>query len=155
MDKFPCKNCRRLFEISPQRPDQKYCKRKKCQRARKNAWQKEKIRTDEDYRQNIKDAQERWCKKNPDYYKTYREKNPAYTKKNRLAQVERNLKKRSISNQTFIDNSIAKMDVLNNQNSIKSGRYTIISADNPEFAKMDVLIVDISIKSKDYKENSA
>jgi hypothetical protein len=155
MKKCPCKNCRRLFEISPQRPDQKYCKRKKCQRARKNAWQKEKIRTDEDYRQNQKDAQERWCKKNPDYYKTYREKNPAYTKKNRLAQVERNRKKRSVSNQTSIDDSIAKMDMLNNQNSIKSGRYTIISADNPEFAKMDVLIVDISIKSKTYKENSA
>jgi hypothetical protein len=155
MKKRPCKNCRRLFEISPQKPDQKYCKREKCQRAWKNAWQKEKMRTDDDYRQNQNDAQERWCKKNPDYYKTYREKNPAYTKKNRLAQAERNRKKRSVSNQIAIDDSIAKMDVLNNKNLIKSGRYTIISADNPEFAKMDVLIVDMSIKSKDYKENSA
>ncbi|MDX2439231.1 MAG: hypothetical protein QNK40_01645 [Desulfobacterales bacterium] len=155
MDKCPCKNCRRLFEISPQRPDQTYCKRKICQRARKNAWQKKKIRTDEDYRQNKQDAQERWLKKNPDYYKSYREKNPEHTEKNRLAQAERNRKKRSVSNHTCIYNSIAKMDVSNDQNSIKSGRYTIISVDNPEFAKMDVIIVDMPIKSENYEETSA
>lgn len=151
MDKCPCKNCRRLFEISPQRPDQKYCKRKICQRARKNAWQKEKMQTDDDYRQNQKDARERWCKKNPDYYKNYRKKNPEYTEKNRLAQAERNRKKRSVSNHTTIYDEIAKMDVSSNQTSIKSGRYTIISADNPEFAKMDVIIVDMPIKSIYYK----
>ena len=51
MAKHPCtcKKCRRLFEIRPQRPDQKYC-RKQCQQARKNAWQNKKMLTDEDYR---------------------------------------------------------------------------------------------------------
>ena len=155
MEKCLCKNCRRLIEISPQRPDQKYCNKKKCQRARRNAWQKGKMRTDKDYRQNQKAAQKRWHKKNPDYYKNYRKKNSGYTEKNRLAQAERNRKKRSGSSHTSIYDAIAKMDVSNNQSSIKSGKYTIFSADNPKVAKMDVIIFDISTESMGYSINSA
>jgi len=150
MEKRPCKNCRRLIEISPQRPDQKYCNRKKCQRARKNAWQKKKLRTDKEYRQNQQDTQAIWREKNPNYNKRYREANPEYTAKNRLAQTERNRKKRSVSNNTSIYDAIANMDVSNSKNSIKPGRYTIISASYPEFAKMDVIIVDMPAKSESY-----
>lgn len=155
MAKRPCKKCRRLFEIRPQRPDQKYCSRKQCQQARKNAWQNKKMLTDEDYRQNQKDAKERWRKNNPEYSKNYRAKNPEYTEKNRLAQAERNHKNRCLSKDTCIYDVIAKMDVSNAQSPIKSGRYTIFSATDPEIAKKDVLIIDIPIKSKPYQDSSA
>lgn len=155
MEKRPCKKCRRLFEVSPQRPDQEYCSEKECQQARKNAWQKRKMETDKDYCQNQKDAQKRWRKKNPDYYKNYRKKNPGYTEKNRKLQAERNRRKRSASNHASIFDVIAKMDVLNDKNTIKPGRYTITSAENPDIAKMDVIIVDMPTKSGLHENHSA
>ena len=79
MEKCPCKNCRRLIEISPQRPNQLFCKRKICQQVQKNNWQKKKRVSDEAYRQNQDDANERWLDKNPDYYKNYRTNHPEYT----------------------------------------------------------------------------
>jgi hypothetical protein len=147
MEKRLCKKCRQLFKVRPQIPNQKYCSQKKCQRARKNVWQKAKIRTDKAYRQNQKEAQKRWHKSNPEYYQNYRKKNPEYTAKNRLAQAERNRRKRSVSGLKSIYDVIAEMDLSSNKISIKSGRYTIISADNPKFAKMDVIIADISTKT--------
>ncbi len=84
MEKRSCKNCRRLFKVCPQRPNQKYCSTKKCQQARKNAWQRKKMRTDRAYRQNQQDAQDQWLKNNPDYYERYRKNNPVYAEKTEL-----------------------------------------------------------------------
>lgn len=155
MEKRSCKNCRRLFKACPQRPDQKYCSAKKCQRARKSAWQRKKMQTDRDYRQNQKEAQDRWLKKNPDYYKRYRKNNPVYTEKNRVAQDERNRKKRHRSNHMSIYSAIANMDVSSDVNPINTGRYTISSANDPKFAKMDVIIIDMSSKTGSCDKYSA
>ena len=155
MEKQFCKNCRRRFIPTPQRPDQQYCSSTKCQWARKNAWQKEKMRTDPAYRQNQKDAQERWRKKNPDYYRNYRERHPEYTRRNRGAQSHRNRKNRQKGNVASIFDVIAKMDVSNTENAIKPGNYTLISADDPKIAKMDVIIIVNPSKSVSYSDSSA
>ena len=154
MEKRPCKNCRRLFEISPQKPDQLYCNRKICQRVRKNWWQNKTLKSDKTYRQNQDAAQKCWLDKNPGYYKKYRENHPEYTERNRQKQRERNRKKRAIGHQTSIFNKIAKMDVSNAKKPILSGMYVLSSAENPNIAKMDVLIVDISSISTTYKEKN-
>jgi len=154
MEKRLCKNCRRLIEITPQRPNQKYCNNEKCQRARKRAWQNQKMDTDEAYRLNQKDAQDRWCEKNPDYYKNYRKTHPKYARKNREAQAERNRKKRRIANPTSIYEAIAKMDVSSDESLIKPGRYTLFSAENPDIAKMDVIIIGMPLKSNGCEEVS-
>lgn len=155
MEKRHCKNCRRLFTVSPQKPKQKYCNCKKCQRARKSAWQKQKMEIDQAYRLNQKDAQDRWCEKNPDYFKNYRETHPDYVRKNREAQAERNCKRRSINNPTSIYEAIAKMDVSKDECSIKPGRYTIFSAEHSDIAKMDVIIIAMPLKSNSCESNSA
>ncbi len=155
MEKRPCKNCRRIFTVRPQQPDQKYCSRAKCQRARKSVWQKEKMRTDSAYRENQKDAQARWHKKNPDYYKNYRKSHPVYTQKNREAQAERDRKKRHHTNGASIFDVLAKMDVSNDECLIKPGNYTLVSAKSPDLAKMDVIIIAIPSKSSSYSESSA
>lgn len=111
MGKRACKKCRRLFTVTPQRPNQKFCSCKKCQRARKDAWQKGKMRMDSTYRQNQKDARERGLKKNPEYYTNYRKKHPEYAQKNRTAQIDRNRKNRQKANDAPIVDAIAKMDV--------------------------------------------
>lgn len=155
MEKRPCKNCRRLFTVTPQRPEQKYCSCKKCQRARKSAWQKEKMHTDEAYRLDQRDAQERWRKKNPDYSQNYRRTHPEYVRKNREAQAERNRKKRQRAHPTSIFEAIANMDVSKEESLIKPGRYTIFSAENPDIANMDVIIIGMPLKSKSCKDFSA
>lgn len=124
MEKRACKNCRRLFTISPQRPNQRYCSDKKCQRARKSAWQKEKMRTDSAYRQNQQDTQKRWRKKNPHYHRNYRETHPEYTRRNRAAQADRNRQNRQKGNTESIFDAIAKMDVIIIVNPSKSNSYS-------------------------------
>jgi len=155
MEKRPCKNCRRLFTVTPQRPTQKYCSCKKCQRARKSAWQKQKMDTDEAYRLNQEDAQDRWYKRNPNYSKKYRETHPDYARKNREAQADRNRKKRHLGNHTSIFEAIAKMDASNDECLIKPGRYTIFPAEKSDIAKMDVIIICMPVKSNIYDDISA
>ncbi|WP_052507058.1 hypothetical protein [Desulfonatronovibrio magnus] len=90
MSRKRCKFCRCLFILNARNPDQKYCSKPDCQKARKRRWQKKKVKDDEAYRLNKQDAQKRWCEKNPDYWKNYRENNPNYTGCNRESQQHRN-----------------------------------------------------------------
>ena len=147
MKKRPCKNCRRRFEISPQRPDQHYCSRKGCQRARKRAWHKKKLTEDEAYRRNQHDAQKRWREKRPDYYKEWRENHPEYTRRNREKQRLRNRKKRDKASSGAAPNTIAKMDVSLPNNNAISGRYKLIPVNGGEVAKMDAIIVELRMIS--------
>ncbi|MCP4407335.1 MAG: hypothetical protein GY807_06160 [Gammaproteobacteria bacterium] len=87
--------CPEQFIPRTQRKDQKYCSKPECQQKRKNKWQREKRRTDKDYRANDVAARENWAEKNPGYSRLYREKNPEYVERNRLQQRERN-KRRSV-----------------------------------------------------------
>jgi hypothetical protein len=57
------------------------------------------------YRVNQAEAQGQWRRRNWDYLREYRRKNPAYTEKNRIRQRDRNRRWRSGS-------GIAKMDEL-------------------------------------------
>ncbi len=111
--------------------------------------------TDEAYRLNQKKVQDRWREKNPGYSQNYRATHPDYTRKNREAQAERNRKSRHKINPTSIYEAIAKMDVSNGECSIKPGRYTILSAEHPDIAKMDVIIVGIPLKSNSCESDSA
>ena len=108
-DKKHCRHCHRLFLVFPRNPDQKYCSSPECQKARKRKWQRKKMREDPAYRLNQKDAQERWCQKNPGYWKTYREEHPEYTRQNREKQRSRN---RLLRTMAAISRQIAKMDTI-------------------------------------------
>lgn len=130
-----CKNCFRIFNPNPKVKNQRYCSSVKCQRARKSLWQKNKMKTDPDYKLNQNEAVKNWREKNPDYYKEYRSNNPEYTSKNRRAQKNRN------------DNriEIAKMDTLIQTLSISPGSYYITPAHNKIIAKMDASPLKIHI----------
>lgn len=143
MKKKRCKNCGCLFEQSPRHPNQKYCTKEKCQKARKAKWQREKLASDEDYLQNQQDCLDRWVRYNPDYWKNYRKNNPEYTRRNREMQRERNRKKRSQNTTESIATPIANMDMVNAENVKISGRYLLIPYTGLNIAKMDALIVEI------------
>ena len=74
MKPFRCKHCHLCLPTNPHVKNQQYCGRTECQRARKNAWQRNKMATDPDYVDNQRRARQSWQKNNPDYWRTYRQK---------------------------------------------------------------------------------
>ena len=77
MKQIRCAHCGCLFDPNPRVKNQRYCSDKECQRARKRLWQRRKLATDPDYKANQTDCQKTWREKNPDYWRKYRERNPA------------------------------------------------------------------------------
>ncbi len=142
-----CKCCRCLFTLTKRNPDQMYCSKPDCQKARKRRWQKMKMLEDEAYRLNQKDAQRRWTEKTPDYWKNYRENNPDYTLTNRKKQQRRNRCRRATQS---IFREFAKMDALSVQSNDISGVYGLISVQDLLIAKMDAKIVKITEVSNPY-----
>ena len=129
-DKIRCANpaCRCLFLPNPHVKNHRYCNKKQCQRVRKRRWQRQKMKNDPDYRDDHRDAQQRWMAENRDYWRRYRERNPGYVKRNRLLQRERD-RKRRIRN-------LAKMDASKQISFVKPGSYYLIPAKS-DLAKMD------------------
>jgi len=77
-----CLHCHCRFVVK-RNPHQRYCSTSDCQRARKRLWQKQKLDSDNDYRENQQQADLRWRARRRDYWKDYRAKHPEYTKRNR------------------------------------------------------------------------
>jgi len=139
MDKV-CERCKTSFTPLPTVKKQRYCGKPVCQKARKKVWQKMKLASDDDYRQNQAKAQKAWHEKRPGYWKEYRARNTAYTERNRLLQRERNRRRKRAP-------VIAKMDESTPRNIIPFGRYLLTPVCNPGIAKMDEWVVEISVLS--------
>jgi len=135
-----CECCKRRFIPRPAVRHQEYCTNPECQKARKRAWQKEKLASDSDYRANQAEAQRQWRSRNRDYWRRYRKRNPVYTETNRMGQKGRNRRRRSGA-------GIAKMDEVKGKSFIRSGRYRLVPFCNSGVAKMDELIVEIGVIS--------
>ncbi|CAM2070125.1 hypothetical protein SCOR_32420 [Sulfidibacter corallicola] len=69
MAKQRCRGCRCYFHRRPQNPNQRFCSKSECQRQRKSYWQKEKRKSDPDYRSNDRESQPVWRARNPDYWR--------------------------------------------------------------------------------------
>lgn len=72
MTQATCASCTRLFTVRPQSPAQTFCSEPECQRRRRQAWNKQKLASDPDYRANQLAAQRAWHGRNPDYWHSYR-----------------------------------------------------------------------------------
>jgi hypothetical protein len=84
--------------------------------------------------------------KNPGYWKQYRANHPDYVTKNREQQKGRNLRNRSLCNQSVI----AKSDALIQENPVETGIYQLIPVTHLAIAKSDALIVKISPITNSY-----
>ena len=138
-----CICCGKYF--SARRKDQCYCFRKECRRQRKNAFQKKKLTEDPAYRQNQADAQRRWRERNKGYWREYRESHPWYAERNRRLQRVRN---KGRGKGPFLRNRgplIANMDA---QPIDISGTYRLIPVNRPMIAKMDDMVVRLSLVAK-------
>jgi len=135
MDPVACLHCAALF--IPRNKNQSYCSCQECQRARKAAWQRIKIKTDPDYRVTKKLSQQKWVANNPGYWKAYRNHNPEKAQRNRLLQTIRN-RRRSTAPKAS-DTLIAKKDASNHLDFQPIGQFWLV----PLIAKLDAAKVNI------------
>ena len=139
-----CVHCLELFP--PRNRKQSYCTRPVCQRARKAAWERIKIKTDPDYRAQKRLSQKKWAQNHPGYWKKYRSDNPKKTERNRILQHIRNRRNRRTDRDPAIP-VIAKMDARKSYNFDLLGEFYMV----PVIAKMDVSKVNIYMISKGYR----
>ena len=146
-----CLCCGKLF--SARNADQQYCSEVACQQRRKKKWQDQKLATDAAYKGNKADAQQRWNTNHPNYWRDYRARHPEYVARNRELQRNRNKRRDSLpfdSPPLQSPPMIAKMDATREGDiaqPIKSGTYRLIPSCVPLIAKMDAMIVELSVIS--------
>ena len=141
MEKIQCCGCGGYFIPSPRQKNQRYCRKKECQQARKAAWQREKMKRDSDYRANQKQSQADWLRRHPDYWKRYRTTHPEQAERNRYLQKVRNKRRRSRASVEMDALAIAKMDASRSGKASMGpwlpGSFWMV----PVIAKMDALKV--------------
>lgn len=122
-------NCRRPVVPDPRVKNQRTCGKEECRRWRRNRRQREKMKSDAEYRSNQVDSQQCWMEQNRSYWRNYRLKNPSYVARNRLLQKGRDQRRRA---------RLAKMDSLKQSYLVSPGTYYLVPA-KEHLAKMDPL----------------
>ena len=140
MDPIPCPCCDSFFV--PRNKQQVFCSGSDCQRTRKALWQKQKLTCDPEYKKDQKLANQQWLQNNPDYWTSYRQRNPEKAARNRSLQKIRNCKKQSHKAHFKASKSIgiAKMDSSKSANQGLLGQYWLV----PVVAKMDPVKIFIA-----------
>lgn len=141
MEEAPCCHCGAFFKRSPRHKDQHYCMKPECRRARKAAFRREKMRTDEEFRLNQQLSNRKWLKTNPGYWKQYRHEHPEKVARNRQLQIIRNRSRGQApkSGPAAGDGVIAKIDASKSNKFSPIGRYYLV----PMIAKIGALKVRI------------
>ncbi len=147
MAKRRCVACACLFVPRHNVPQQRYCAKQACQRTRRRRWQRQKLKTDADYRANQAAAQRRWRERHPEYWRAYRQRHPDYTARNRAQQGKRNQRRRSGARGPSPP-PIANMDVCEVEKPIASGTYRLIPVTRSGIAKMDAYLVKMHVISE-------
>jgi len=138
MEKPFCVYCGDVFEPSSRHKNQTACRKVPCQRAKRAAWQRHKMKTDADYRLTQKLKQKQWAESNPGYWTQYRKRNPQKAERNRILQALRNRRARSPGSSARMEESlIAKMGASKSDNFEVLGQFWMI----PVIAKVDELRV--------------
>jgi hypothetical protein len=135
-----CAACGEGFRPCPRVEDQNYCGKEECRRARRRRWQRAKRREDGDYRDNQGRAQRAWAAENSAYWQAYRAGHPDYGQANREKQRQRDGRRRATN--------LAKMDSIGTFSSVRSGTYLLVPKGEEKLAKMDSIVVEITLLSK-------
>jgi hypothetical protein len=144
-----CVSCKKPYVKNSRQKKQKYCSDPSCQKARKAKWQRDNLKSSPIYRKDQLQANKDWHSKEPDYWKTYRKKNPQKTLRNTLLQRKRN-QKRCLNSFGRLGGNvkaklIAKMDVLKSNNRAALTECWVV----PVIAKMDVIRGYLSVNYED------
>jgi hypothetical protein len=140
MEKRRCAGCGTAFWPRPQVPEQKYCGKPECRRSRRRSWQQAKRGMDADYRDNQARAHRAWAGENSAYWQAYRSAHPDYVQANREKQRQRDGRRRA--------ENLAKMDSSKPLSAVPSGTYLLVPQGEENLAKMDSLMVEITLLSE-------
>lgn len=140
-----CSNCAELFTPSSRHGNQTFCMKPQCRKARKASLQREKMKTDPDYRADQKLSKKKWSASRPDYWKEYRKDNSDKAERNRLLQTVRNGKRKKGKEAATRDASrpSARKAAWGKETFSVCGRCWLIPM-SPKAAPLDVRIVTIS-----------
>lgn len=139
MTKLRCAHCGIRFTPAPQVANQAYCSKTVCQKERRRQWQKSKLQSDPDYRDNQSRAQKAWTGRNPDYWRQHRQNSPDYGNPQ--------LGEQDLSAPVAANPSL-KMDSINPPSTLRKAlqdgvfRLTVLA--EPDGVKMDSWIVELS-----------
>ncbi len=141
--RFRCRHCKKLRR--KQTADQRYCGESKCQKARKNAWRREKYAQDPDYRANQRDSTNAWLGEHggsASYHRAYRKrrKDPVTPK----AAFPPSPPSAAIPASANSDAGSARSGFL-------SGVYTLIPVQSDGGANSDALLVEIAVVPRGYE----
>lgn len=142
---FTCHHCHRRFKKNPRlKGEQHYCGSRECQQARKNNWEREKLKTDARYKARRLAYREQWysCYPGDKYQSAYRQAHPEYLVGNREKQRKRG--------KTLAGNAsgskIVKPDALASGSLAVCGLYVLSpykNADAKKVVKPDAFIVEL------------
>jgi hypothetical protein len=140
-----CLCCGLGFRPRSQTPGQRYCGEEVCQRERRRRWRRAKLRSDVDYRDNQRRAQQAWAAKHSDYWGGWRDRHPEYCEQNRRQQRQRNQRRRAAA-------VIAKSDASTPDMRVPSGTYRLVPAAGGGIAKSDAWTVEIAVITAPYAD---
>lgn len=99
-----CVHCDRTFQPSKFRPNQRVCSDAACQKRRRAEYHRDKIATDPDYAQVVRDSRRKWRDAHPSYQAEYRRTHEDAADRNREQQRQRD-RKRHVTN--LVKNNVA------------------------------------------------
>ena len=99
-----CRFCSQSFEVSQFHPQQSVCVRMECQRRRRAESHRQRIATDPEYAEVVRDSQRKWRQAHADYQPSYRQSHPAAVERNRQLQQGRDARRRA---QFLVKNNLA------------------------------------------------
>lgn len=142
---FTCIHCHKSCKKNSRlKLSQKYCNSKPCQQARKNQWEREKLKNDAVYKAKRQAAKRKWYLQYPgdQYQSAYRDKHPDCCAANREKQRKRNQKRVLV----FGDQKIVKTDALRSESADIQGVYMLFpykKRDAEKIVKTDAFLVQI------------
>ena len=140
--RFRCRHCRKLRR--KQTADQRYCGESECQKARKNAWRREKYAQDSDYRANQRDSTDAWLGEHggsASYHREYRKR-----RKNLATPKAASQPSPPCAAAPATANSDAELA----KGALLSGVYTLIPVPSDGGANSDALLVKIVVVPRSY-----
>jgi hypothetical protein len=145
---FICRHCKRICLKNVRlKGHQRYCASKPCQQARKNKWERDRLKRDSTYRLKRSSNKKEWYSKYPgdQYQSSYRSSHPDYVSGNREKQRLRASK--NTQKHSEVEKQIVKTDALSSENLVSKGFYVLIpyKKTNPEDAivKTDAYIIEL------------
>ena len=145
---FKCTHCGQQSLLNPRlKGKQHYCCNKACQQARKNKWERDKIKNDKLYRKKRYTQKAQWRSNKPcdQYQNHYRQTHPGYVTTNRKQQSTRNNKRVNLSTPP-VREKIVKTDTLLPESLLSGGLYTLhpyYPDTSKKIVKTDTLIVTL------------